>query len=148
MIGIGQDSFTGNDKLGFDLEEYVPFLNDFIVRHRGTDQGNTALDVQRMLCQRRVPYDFQSNKDLSDEDPQTSKLERAFQREQRRGRVPHDGDLSTVSLQKDVLPTSAVDKAMDIINEIKAKQLLSMNPDSVDGLPSLHLNLISNGKPM
>jgi hypothetical protein len=51
-------------------------------------------------------------------------------------------------LQKDVLPPSDVESVMDIINEIKSKGLLSMNPDSVDGLPSLHLNLISDGKPL
>ena len=36
----------------------------------------------------------------------------------------------------------------DILDVVKSKQWLSTNPDSVDGLPSLHLNLITNGKPL
>jgi hypothetical protein len=55
---------------------------------------------------------------------------------------------SVVSLQKDILPSSERISIIKIIDEIKAKKMLSTNPDSVDGLPSLHLNLISNGMPL
>ena len=122
-IGLRDDPrFDSN--IGFDLDEYLPFLNDFIFRHRGTEQGNTALDVLKMLCQRRVPYKFLTTEAVT------------------------CNNQTVVSLQQSLLSSDSMKSALEIINEIKSKQLLSMNPDSVDGLPSLHLNLISNGKPL
>ena len=122
-IGL-RDEQPFDNNLGFDLDEYLTYLNDFIFRHRGTEQGNTALDVLKMLCQRRVPYDFSTIGAVS------------------------CVNQTIVSYQQNLLPSNTVESAMEIVNEIKTKRLLSMNPDSVDGLPSLHLNLISNGKPL
>lgn len=118
-IGFHNDT---NNNLGFELESYLPFLNEYVIRHRGTEHGNEALNVIKRMCQRRVPYDFSS----------ASKY--------------HDS--AVVSLQKALLPSSTIQSVMEIVNEIKSNQMLSMNPDSVDGLPSLHLNLISDGEPL
>ncbi|KAL7488711.1 hypothetical protein ACHAW6_014304 [Cyclotella cf. meneghiniana] len=112
-----------SSSLGLDLELYLPFLNQFIIRNRGTAQGNTALSVMKMLCQRRVSYRFTSKNDFVSRQ-------------------------SNVSLQEDILPSSAVESVIKIVDEIKAEKLLSTNLDSVDGLPSLHLNMISNGMPL
>eukprot|EP00804_Cyclotella_cryptica_P017678 CCRYP_017153-RA/>CCRYP_017153-RA protein AED:0.11 eAED:0.11 QI:0/-1/0/1/-1/1/1/0/631 len=121
VFGISEKE--SSNTLGLDLELYLPFLNEFIVRNRGTDHGNTALSVMKMLCQRRVSYSFT-------------------------GKIDSVRKESIVSLQEDLLPSSAVESVIKIIEEIKSRQLLSTNPDSVDGLPSLHLNLISNGMPL
>ena len=108
--------------LGLDLPKYVPFLHQYAFRHRGTDIGHTALHLLRNLCQRRAPYDFDTNT-------------------QNNGR-------SIISLQKQILSEDIVENVMEQMCIIKTNQWLSTNPDSVDGLPSLHLNLISNGKPL
>ncbi|KAL3790431.1 hypothetical protein ACHAWO_007121 [Cyclotella atomus] len=119
-IGI-IDSDSSDNQVGLNLNEYLPFLNGFIIRHRGSDQGYVAFKVQRMLCQRRVPYDFSA----AETDNHT-----------------------LISLQKQVIPSSTIDEVMSILGVIKSRQMLSTNPDSVDGLPSLHLNLVSDGKPL
>ena len=121
---LPNEDTSNNNQLGFELESYHPFLNEYVLRHRGTEYGNESLNVIKMLCRRRVPYNFASNDNN------------------------HDSSSTVVSLQKDLLPLTTVQSAMEIIDEIKSQQMLSMNPDSVDGLPSLHLNLISNGEPL
>ena len=130
LVSIGIGDVKHNSNIGFQLQNYLPFLNDFIFRNRGTDQGNTALDVLKMLCQRRVPFTFSNDTTLASSNSSNNNKQ------------------TVISLQKNVLPTFIVESAMNIINEIKSRQLLSSNPDSVDGLPSLHLNLISEGKPL
>ena len=59
-----------------------------------------------------------------------------------------EGQRTVVSRQKEILPSPVIDEVMGIVEEIKSRQWLSTNPDSVDGLPSLHLNLITDGKPL
>ena len=41
-----------------------------------------------------------------------------------------------------------IEKFLRIYNDVEKKAWLCTNPDSVDGLPSLHLNLVSNGRPL
>ena len=119
--------------LNINLAKYIPYLNEFAFRHRGTEQGNTALEVLQMLSQRRVSFDF-------------------FTKHQQQSQEVHPPtstrNMNVVSHQKQVLPSSVVAEVMDIVEEIKSRKWLSDNPDSVDGLPSLHLNLITNGKPL
>ncbi|KAL9180859.1 hypothetical protein ACHAXT_011312 [Thalassiosira profunda] len=134
-IGISNQpkSESNGDGLGINLPRYIPFLNEFAFRQRGTDQGIAALHALKLLSERRVPFDFAAH----EMHPPTIDGER---RPQRRTNV--------VSRQKQVLPLNEIDAVMRIVNEIKARKWLSDNPDSVDGLPSLHLNLITNGKPL
>eukprot|EP00956_Cyclotella_meneghiniana_P041229 scaffold219355_cov36-Cyclotella_meneghiniana.AAC.1 len=78
---LPNEDTSNNNQLGFELESYHPFLNEYVLRHRGTEYGNESLNVIKMLCRRRVPYNFASN--------------------------DNDHDSSTVvSLQKDLLPLS------------------------------------------
>jgi hypothetical protein len=64
--------------------------------------------------------------------------------------VPNHGGRKKeiVSLLKNVLTPNVVESLMDYVTLIRKRQWLSINLDSVDGLPSLHLNLISSGMPL
>ena len=57
-IGFSHSSNNLRDGLDIDLTKYVPFLNQFAFRHRGTEQGDTSLLVLEMLSKRRVAFDF------------------------------------------------------------------------------------------
>lgn len=134
---LSSSEFTrrSNDCLDINLAKYLPFLNEFAFRHRGTDQGNVSLHVLEMLSKRRVLFDLFSAAHDIEQDSITEASERVAGR-------------SVISHQQQVLSPSAIDEVMDIVDIIKSRQWLSTNPDSVDGLPSLHLNLITNGKPL
>ena len=127
----GEDSTLANDGIQMDLSKYEPFLNSFIIRHRGTEQGNTSLILHKLLCERRVSYQFSNDDKYEMEQQQPSGRRR-----------------NVVSHHPSVLSPSVISEVQDILDVIKSKQWLSTNPDSVDGLPSLHLNLITNGKPL
>ncbi|KAL7467590.1 hypothetical protein ACHAXS_007832 [Conticribra weissflogii] len=134
-LGIASniDSFEDMN-LGIDLSKFLSTLNDFAFRNRGTDHGNVSLQLLKMLSSRRVPFDFQAIDDTS----HISKSEP----------TSFAGRRNIISHQKQILPPSTVDRVMNIMDEIKSRQWLSTNPDSVDGLPSLHLNLITDGRPL
>ncbi len=121
-----------NDGIQMDLSSYAPFLNSYIIRHRGTEQGNASLILHKMLCERRVSYQFSHNQAGMEEQSQSSGGRRR----------------NVVSHHPSVLSPSVINEVQDILDVVKSKQWLSTNPDSVDGLPSLHLNLITNGKPL
>ena len=122
-----------NDRIQMDLSKYEPILNSFIIRHRGTEQGNESLILHKMLCARRVAYQF------SNDDDHAERSSELTSRGRRR---------SVVSHHQSVLSPSVIVEVNDILDVVKTRQWLSTNPDSVDGLPSLHLNLITNGKPL
>eukprot|EP00956_Cyclotella_meneghiniana_P041231 scaffold219356_cov42-Cyclotella_meneghiniana.AAC.1 len=77
---LTNEDTSNNNQLGFELGSYHPFLNEYVLRHRGTEYGNESLNVIKMLCRRRVPYNFASNDNN------------------------HDSSSTVVSLQKDLLP--------------------------------------------
>ena len=52
---------------------------------------------------------------------------------------------NNISYQPSILPSTIVQKLNEIMIQIKQNGWLSTNPDSVDSLPSLHLNIISDG---
>lgn len=128
-----EESTCTNDGIRMDLSKYGPFLNSFIIRHRGTEQGNASLILHKLLCERRVPYQFSNN------DDDKYQMEEQPSNGRRRNVVSH---------HPSVISASVVSEVQDILDVVKSKQWLSTNPDSVDGLPSLHLNLITNGKPL
>jgi hypothetical protein len=131
-------SNNNNDGIQMDLSKYEPHLNNFILRHRGTEQGNTSLILHKMLCARRMSFQFTPRSDNEDDDVG--------------GNNNSGGDggrrRNVISYQPSILSSSVVDEVNDILNVVKNRQWLSTNPDSVDGLPSLHLNLITGGKPL
>ena len=126
----GEESTT-NYGIQMDLSKYEPFLNSYIIRHRGTEQGNASLILHKLLCERRVSYQFSNDDNAEMEQQQSSGRRR-----------------NVVSHHPSVLSPSIISEVQDILDVVKSKQWLSTNPDSVDGLPSLHLNLITNGKPL
>jgi hypothetical protein len=143
--GDDDNSSISND-LAIDLQRYLPFLNEHAFRCRGTDAGIDSLEVLRMLSARRVTFDFgATDRDEDDDDDDGG--------EQRRGKtgggVRGGGRRANfVSRLPGILPPGVVDDVVEIVGRIKSKNWLSANPDSVDGLPSLHLNLIAGGRSM
>ncbi len=113
-----------------DLHKFVPHLNEYSFQHRGTPQGRNTLMLLKELSQRRVPFDFENHH---------AKSENRSQTPTRR---------CIISNEVNIIPPSEVKEVMGIMQVMKERKWLSNNPDSVDGLPSLHLNLISGGSPM
>lgn len=119
-----------------NLPLFMEHLNQYAWYHRGLKEGHVALELLQLLGKRRrVPYSF-SNKVMGRKDPK------------------HDGQKvgsrgkELISLFKEVLSCKVVESLMGYVTLIQKRNWLSMNPDSVDGLPSLHLNLISGGRPL
>lgn len=98
--------------------------------YRGTDRGINALSILGMLTKKTVSYDFESSHD--DGNLATS----------------HGGSSNLISQQKKILPESILEEITAVLGNIKQNGWLSTNLDSVDGLPSLHINLVSDGKPL
>ena len=145
--GDDDNSSISND-LAIDLQRYLPFLNEHAFRYRGTDAGIESLEVLRMLSERRATFDFGATDrdDYDDDDDDDDD-------EQRRGTTAGGGRgggrrANFVSRLPGILPPGVVDDVMEIVGRVKSRNWLSANPDSVDGLPSLHLNLIAGGRSM
>lgn len=111
---------TEKKRLPVRLSIYVPFLHQYSFHYRGTNQGKNALVILKQLSQRRIPFQFESHKYL--------------------------GPSTLISHQKQILSPEIVEYIMKSMEKIKANHWLSTNPDSVDGIASLHINLISGGK--
>jgi hypothetical protein len=73
------------------------------------------------LCRQRKPYRFSKEKNQCREGSILEKVER-------------------------LIPTETTEKIFQIVTGMQENGWLSTNPDSVDGLPSFHINLISSGK--
>lgn len=124
MESIGIIFHKKQRRLPVCLSTFVPFLHQYAFHHRGTNQGTKTLLLLQQLCQRRIPFPFpfpfDSHKSLSNN--------------------------ALISLQKQILSPDIVQYIMQSMERIKANDWLSTNPDSVDGIASLHVNLISGGK--
>ena len=129
-------SSNNNGGIQMNLSQYEPHLNNFILRHRGTEQGNTSLILHKMLCARRMSFQFTSRSDNEDDDGSNNSDGGGRRRR------------NVISYQPSILSSSVVNEVNDILNVVKNRRWLSTNPDSVDGLPSLHLNLITGSKPL
>ena len=93
-------------------------LTNQAIEHRGTDVGYQALQTLGRACQQRVPYDFANH------------------------------DIRNVQPVRQLIPLEVTQQVSEIVPTMEAEGCLSNNLDSVDGLPSFHLNLVSNGKPL
>ena len=92
------------------------------IENVGSAQGLSALAELSQLCSERNAYDF---------DQEEAALEG-----------------STVVPIRQVLPSNTTEAFLRQVHMMEENGWMSTNPDSVDGLPSLHLNLISQGKPI
>lgn len=108
-----------------DRLAFIQHLHEYAFRHRGTVQGRISIEILALLSKERNSYQFQSSEDKV-----------------------YKQSRNVVELMKEVVPVDVVQEVHDYINIIKKNGWLSTNPDSVDGLPSLHFNLITNGKPL
>ena len=93
-------------------------LTEQAIEHRGTDVSYQALRTLAHACQQRVPYDFADN---------------------------NTGNVHPV---RQLVPLEITHQISEIVQAMEAEGCLSTNLDSVDGLPSFHLNLVSNGTPI
>jgi len=90
-----------------------------------------ALEIMSLLSTRRVPFDFINDKPT-----------KTFEKEL------NGNEGKTISYFPSLLPSKTIDRLTKIMNDIKRQGWLSNNLDSVDELPSLHMNIISGGSPM
>ena len=115
--------------------QFIQHLHEYSYYHRGTEQSRVALEILGILSKERNSFKFQQSQQHDTNKNDKNKIDKE------KGR-------NIISHQKQIIPLTVVNEIMDIMNVIKANGWLSTNPDSVDGLPSLHLNLISGGKPL
>ena len=125
-----------------DKFQFIQYLHEYSYNQRGTEQSQIALDILGLLSRERNTFSFDQYELYYDNDvTQQQQQDQQQQKQKQQGR-------NVISYQKQIIPNDTIQKVMNIMNIIKSNQWLSTNPDSVDGLPSLHLNLISGGKPL
>ncbi len=117
-------------EVGNDLKT-VKQLTSFAIFNCGTEEGLEALGNLNELCERRLAFDFESHLQ------ETNDAESA-----------HDHGELVISKLPKFLPDKTTTNVLESVRILEEEGLMSTNPDSVDGLPSLHLNLVSNGKPL
>jgi len=96
-------------------------LTDVAIRKRGTALGLAALDKLGELSSRRMAFDF----DYNEQSNQNGRL---------------------VSYIPRIIPHDTTKEIFQRVQKMTENGWISTNPDSVDSLPSFHLNLISDGK--
>ena len=110
-----------------DALEVVRHFTETAIRHRGHAKGLEALEVLAERCNERIAYDFDEPKRQTFCDKETMSE-------------------TVVSQFKQLLPIDVTNKFLREVKEMEINGWMSTNPDSVDGLPSLHINLVSGGK--
>jgi hypothetical protein len=104
--------------------ETVGTLTKIAILDAGTEAGLAALRNLATLCERRKRFDF---------DKHTNKKKNEHQ---------------IISHIPQLLPALTRNQFLQVVRYMESNEWLSRNPDSVDGLPSLHLNLVCNGEPL
>jgi hypothetical protein len=115
-------SVVENNTNVFDQVATIRNLSEEAIMFRGVIRGREALLKLGKLCDQRLPFDFDST--------------------QGRGQAPG----SVVSHLPAILPRHVTEKVMERVKSLEREGYFSTNPDSVDGLPSFHLNLVNNGQ--
>jgi len=105
--------------------ESIRQYTELAINLRGTTDGLEALSILNDVCQCRLPFDFDNN---SSKD--------------------NNGSLS-VALFRQLIPPKVATEFLKQVRVLEKNYdwLYTTNPDSVDGLPSFHVNLVSHGKP-
>jgi len=130
-----------------DLETVKSLTTSAIFRC-GSEEGLTALRVLNELCDRRLPFDFdsfysrQTENGIADNNCGT-----AADAASNTNDIPDQGE-RIISLLPKLLPEKTTNDFLESVRMMEDQGWMSTNPDSVDGLPSLHLNLVSQGQPM
>ena len=114
----------GDDDDDDDPLDIIRYHTELAINQRGQPKCLEALQQLAALSQRRISYDFANNS-------------------------PAENNVGTVvSPLRQLLPPNIIHKFLKQVQKMEDHGWLSTNPDSVDGLPSLHLNLVSGGKPI
>lgn len=106
--------------------------------------GQKALKDLAELCTLRTPYHFTTTTEYStpcnptDDDNFYRSCSSSSSKDNER----------LIATLPQLLPPSARDDFLRVVQRMESNEWLSQNPDSVDGIPSLHLNLVSNGEPL
>lgn len=111
------------DRSELNEADLIRNLTDEAIRERGTALGLAALDKLGELSARRMAFDF----DYHNQSNQNGRL---------------------VSYIPQIIPHDATRAIFKIAQKMIENGWISTNPDSVDSLPSFHLNLISDGNPI
>jgi hypothetical protein len=98
----------------------IKSLAEIAIYECGTEAGLHALRDLAKLCQQRKPFDFSK----------------------------HNNSDRLISHLPNLFPESDRVKFLQVVRFMESNDWLSQNPDSVDGLPSLHINLVSQAKPL
>ena len=148
---IDVDDHTAETKIESNLET-IKFLTASAIFDCGTEEGFIALRVLNELCERRLPFDFDSffsrqEKDRTTDHDCYSPADGDAVCTSNTSNNPDKGE-RVISLLPNFLPEKITDDFLESVRAMEKKGWMSTNPDSVDGLPSLHLNLVSQGKPL
>ena len=113
------------------LERYTTLSLDLV----GTDHGNLLLQILKLLSasHQRHPLPFS----LDGKDRPGRMSDSTAQRE---------NSNKTVDFYKSLLPPSIIKKVKGLVDTLYNNGNFSTEPDSVDGVPSVHLSLMSNGR--
>ena len=103
-----------------DLQKLV----ETAIRRRGTAEGYATLQELGEISCRRIPFSYQPSTDVSDRDPK-------------------------ISIERKLVPDSVAIALFDQVKEMEKLGCFNDEEmDSVDGVPSLYLNLVVGGKPV
>lgn len=106
--------------------DLIQNLSESAIRGRGTEAGLESMVKLSQMCAERLPFDF------DDDDVESFKSD----------------EQTVISKLPCLLPAGITNQIFEKVEGMLQRGWLSTNPDSVDGLPSFHLNLVSNGKPI
>ena len=96
------------------------------IQCRGSPRGYAALDRLGELSDRRTPFDFTSHVSS--------------------GVGTYLEPASLIMAHRELLPAETTAKCLRRVAEMEREGSYNTEPDSVDGVPSLHLNLVVRGK--
>ena len=132
---------NGNNEL-----ELVKCLTEVAIYHCGSEEGLDAMRELNKLCDRRLPFDFNNYNSRAHHHsiPATNSSNNT---DTSCNTVVDKGE-RVISLLPNFLSTKTTNEFLELVQYMEKQKWMSTNPDSVDGLPSLHLNLVSQGKPL
>jgi hypothetical protein len=119
-------SVIENDANVLDQVATVRNLTEEAIIFRGETRGREALLRLGKLCDQRLPFVFGSTQ----------------------GRRQTQAPGSLISHVPAIVPRHVTEKVLERVKALEREGCFGTNPDSVDGLPSFHLNLVSNGQPL
>ena len=118
------------------------YLTEYTFSNRGKDTAKKTLEILEMHCKRRLTFEF-----ISDDHALP-----AFQNDDdflvHRTKISRCNRRGVIAYQKNLIPSITRYEIRTLMDVIKRNGWLSTNLDSVDMLPSFHLNLVTNGKPL